>query len=48
MKGIIKINRKLNLSSFKEIDKGIYKDNPLNRKLNRVGQNMVRIKKNQN
>ena len=38
MKGIIKINRKLNLSSFKEIDKGIYKDNPLNRKLNRVGQ----------
>lgn len=38
MKGIFKINRKLNLSSFKEVDKGIYKDNPLNRKLGRVGQ----------
>ena len=38
MKGIIKINKKLNLSSFKEIDKGIYKNNFLNRKLGRVGQ----------
>ena len=45
MKGVIKINKKLNLSSFKEIDKGIYKNNFLNRKLGRVGQNMVKIKR---
>ena len=45
MKGIIKINRKLNLSSFKEVDKGIYKNNPLNRKLGRVGQKYGKDKK---
>lgn len=32
------LKRQINLSTFSNIEKSIYKDNPLNRKLGRVGQ----------